>query len=168
MSEPLPQALADLQPIHPPAAISWWPPAPGWWVLLGLTTLLLYVGWRHYRAARPQRAALKALRNIERSQSSSVARLAALNQLLKRYLLSCKQTQAASLSGEAWLQFLDRHCKQHGFLDAAGALLLTTPYLDNPDETDPQTVITLFKLSRHWIRQNRPRKLELHKLELRK
>ena len=27
------QALANLKPLIAPAPVSWWPPAPGWWVL---------------------------------------------------------------------------------------------------------------------------------------
>ena len=39
---PLSDPLAELRGYHPPDPVSWWPPAPGWWLLalliLGLLT----------------------------------------------------------------------------------------------------------------------------------
>jgi hypothetical protein len=164
MSDPLTQALEQLQPIHPPAAISWWPPAPGWWLLLLLLLALLWLGWHSHTMRRPQRAALRRLREIQRGPLSTTQQLAALNQLLKRYLISSgAQPQHAPLSGEAWLRFLDRHSHKPGFLDAPGALLLSTPYQPDSTAAEPQQerVESLFRLSRHWIRHNTPRRLQL-------
>lgn len=46
--------LAGLRDIALPAAVSWWPLAPGWWLLLGLVLLFalgvpLWLWWRHRR-----------------------------------------------------------------------------------------------------------------------
>lgn len=130
----------------------------GWWVVLALLLTLLWLGVRSYRARRPQRAALKALRRIQQSGEPMAAQLTQLNQLLKRYLLSNGQQQATTLSGEAWLQFLDQHSGQRGFLDTPGQLLLTAPYLGSNIEPEHEAVTTLFRLSHHWIRRNTRRR----------
>lgn len=61
-------ALANLKPLIAPAPVSWWPPAPGWWIL-GTILLVSIIGltvwawkrWRHYRGTRYQREALQLL-----------------------------------------------------------------------------------------------------------
>jgi len=50
--------LAGLHDIHMPEAIGWWPPAPGWWLLLGLVfisiaALFFYRRWNASRNNRP-------------------------------------------------------------------------------------------------------------------
>ncbi|MBU2099372.1 MAG: DUF4381 domain-containing protein, partial [Gammaproteobacteria bacterium] len=40
-------ALSELADIRVPGDVSWWPLAPGWWVLLAvLVALAIYGGWR--------------------------------------------------------------------------------------------------------------------------
>jgi hypothetical protein len=51
-------ASLPLRDIHLPAAISWWPPAPGWWLLaIALTLGPLSVGlwWRWRQRTRLRR-----------------------------------------------------------------------------------------------------------------
>lgn len=57
-------ALAMLKPLIEPAPISWWPPAPGWWILACLllliiigTFIFLWRRWRHLRRTAYQREA---------------------------------------------------------------------------------------------------------------
>ena len=63
------QAPLDLplRDIHLPEPVSWWPPAPGWWLLAGLL-ILLAVGallvWRWYRRGRLGRSARRALERV--------------------------------------------------------------------------------------------------------
>ena len=157
MSDP----LSQLQPIHLPAEITWWPPAPGWWVLLLLLLVLIWSGWRYRQIRRPQRAALKALRHIQKNGHPLQQQLSALNQLLKRYILSSRpQHDEAALSGEAWLQLLDSQSRKPGFLTAPGRLLLTLPYsVTEPQaESRKEDAAALFALSRHWIRRNPPQR----------
>lgn len=61
--------LATLHDIVEPAAISFWPPAPGWW-LVALLALLVAVrlaqhGWTRWQRDRYRRAALRRLRALE-------------------------------------------------------------------------------------------------------
>lgn len=65
-------ALANLKPLIAPEPISWWPLAPGWW-LLGAALLLTLISvavwgwkrWQHYRGTRYQREALALLEPID-------------------------------------------------------------------------------------------------------
>ena len=57
-----PDLLSQLRDIHSAAPVSWWPPAPGWWVLgLLLLVLLAWLGRRvvaHYRVHQRRRQML--------------------------------------------------------------------------------------------------------------
>ena len=146
--------LDALRPLHTPPPIPWWPPAPGWWLLAGLllATLLGLLWWR--RRTHLQRAALRELDALVQSGEATESQLAALNRLLKRYALACwPHSEVASLSGEAWLAFLDAHGGGTGFSEGPGRALLIGPY--SPDaKLSPE----LISLARRWIRTNHPRR----------
>lgn len=144
--------LAALQPLHAPAPIPWWPPAPGWWLLLLLilVSALLLLWWRNRTA--PQRVALHELKTLEPLGGRPVQQAAAINRLLKRYALACwPDAEAASLTGEAWLEFLDAHGGNGGFVRGPGRALLTLPY-----SSEVQFIDELMPLVRRWIKSNRP------------
>ena len=123
--------LDQLLPPIAPAAVSWWPPAPGWWLLLILLPLLFWGLWRQrQRLARKARkaarkdglaplrkAALDELEQLSRPQPGepAAAWLQQLNGLLKRL---CRedypQQNSHLLSGRAWLAFLDSRCPSAG------------------------------------------------------
>jgi hypothetical protein len=65
-------ALANLKPLIAPEPISWWPLAPGWWLVgaaLLLTAISLLVWgwkrWKHHRNTRYQREALQLLETVD-------------------------------------------------------------------------------------------------------
>ena len=61
------ELLAQLADIHLPVAISYWPPAPGWWLLTaGLLALFVYVGKKVSRSIRQRRICEHALTELER------------------------------------------------------------------------------------------------------
>ena len=115
-----------LPPIAPPPA-PWWPPAPGWW-LLALALLLtvggLYLLRRRLRR-RPLRptqldplrlAALHELDSLEKPYGREAGPwLQQINALLKRLCVQrYPQSQCQTLSGRAWLAFLDSRCPSAG------------------------------------------------------
>ena len=100
--------LAALRPLHTPPPISWWPPAPGWWLVLLATVALAIIIYRYWRRMAPQRAALHELNLLNKNKIVSTHPVATLNQLLKRYALVCwPNSTIAPLSGKNWLKFLD-------------------------------------------------------------
>ena len=73
--------LNSLTPNVAPEAPSWWPLAPGYWILAGLLMFgLTLLGLYHHRR-RPLRQALRRLRDIRRSESGQQSRQ--LHELLR-------------------------------------------------------------------------------------
>lgn len=143
--------LAALRPLHPPAPVGWWPPAPGWWVLAALLVAALGLTWWHRRRSALRRAALTELRRLELSQLDDTRLSAGVNQLLRRVALACfPREQVAPLSGEAWLRFLDGRARVRGFCSGPGRVLATGPFA--PACTLDRTA--LLRLARQWIRAN--------------
>ena len=145
--------LATLRPLHAPPRIPWWPPAPGWWIVLSLAilALVIFIGWR--RRGVMQRAALHELRSLASLTDHPVVQAAAVNRLLKRFVrVRWPNTEAASLTGEAWLNFLDTHGGGESFTRGAGRVLGTLPYGDTTVEVGngDELIATVHR----WIRSN--------------
>jgi hypothetical protein len=92
---PVDPAALPLRDIHLPEPVSWWPPAPGVWLLLALLALLLaaVIVWlavrqRRLRIRRQARSGLKALRRSWCADPQPVEQAAALSELLRRIGLS--------------------------------------------------------------------------------
>ena len=136
-----PQAI-PLRGLHLPDAVGWWPLAPGWWLLGALLVVvsgLLVRSWLRRRAHAAARR--KALRQLEDSRSayahhgSPVTLGAEVSELLRRAMLAyAPRAEVAGLTGEAWLEWLDRDLDQPRFREGAGRCLLDLPY------RDPETV----------------------------
>lgn len=134
-----PEAI-PLRGLQLPDAVGWWPLAPGWWVLGALLALgcgLLVrssLRRRAYTAARR-----KALRQLEESRSAyayhgnPVTLGAELSELLRRTMLAyAPRAEVAGLTGDAWLEWLDRDLDRPLFREGAGRGLLDLPYR-NPE-----------------------------------
>jgi hypothetical protein len=110
--------LSRLKDLHLPEASGWWPPAPGWWLVVGILLLspLLWHAWQKWRNRKRvpvyRRAALQELEQSWRKYQADpddAAFIQAVSALLKRVALQCYEPQqVASLSGEQWGEFLGR------------------------------------------------------------
>ncbi|MCC6202208.1 MAG: DUF4381 domain-containing protein [Gammaproteobacteria bacterium] len=104
----------QLRDLHAPDPVSWWPPAPGWWLVAAVVLTLLALalpylgrGWRRRRLRRAIRAELEALHRA-RSDEDVIHYLLAANQLLRRVALSlASRDGVAALHGTAWVDRLD-------------------------------------------------------------
>ncbi len=152
--------LAALRPLHTPLPISWWPPAPGWWLLALITIVLLILLYRHWQRLAPRRAALSELKILEQQNHKNQQLTAILNSLLKRYALACwPSSSVAALTGEAWLKFLDANGGGGEFAHGCGRCLASAPYQNKSSQTDG-----LVLLVRRWIKKNKPKKANLKRI----
>jgi len=154
--------LANLRDIHMPEPVSWWPPAPGWWLLLGLVLLLVAVlfRWLKNRKTRQVAAkqfsqaemiaqALSELDALQENDGDQQAVIADLSALLRRVAMRLHQddTNIAGLSGYAWLIWLDGQWDKDAFSHGAGRQLLDAPFQPHV-EVD---IEALLQLARRWI-----------------
>ncbi len=152
--KPSSDPLAALRDIHLPAEPSWWPPAPGWWLLAALTVVTVaWLGrmlWHRYDRARRRRRVLARLERLLRDYDAQHACrfVAGVAELLRRVALShYPREQVAPLAGDAWLRFLDEHGGQGQFSDGPGRVLADGLYRSRC-EVDPQA---LARLARAWV-----------------
>lgn len=122
--------LDQLEPLIPPPAVPWWPPAPGWWLLALLGTALPVGLWllRHRLPRRrpaplpaptldsQRQAALDELVQLSRPYDIPAGPwLQQLNALLKRLCRAhYPDANSHTLSGRAWLAYLDSRCPAAG------------------------------------------------------
>jgi len=151
--------LAGLRGYHLPQSVSWWPPAPGWWLLVGLVLVLaaalaLYLVRRRRRRA----AARLALDELARLRADLAVGgdagvfVRGLSRLLRRFALTCfPRRRVAGLTGTAWLAFLDAEGGDGRFCNGPGRLLAEAPYRS----TAELPAAELATLAEDWIARNR-------------
>lgn len=112
-------ALGDFVEVVSPESISWLPQTAGWaWLGAFLLAVLLRYGWqrlRHWHRNRYRREATVRLQQLAQD-STQEAWLIELNKLLKLTALAAfSREQVARLSGQEWVEFLNRHCASTPF-----------------------------------------------------
>ncbi len=128
--------LAALKDIHLPEIIGWWPPATGWWLLLLLVlvvVLLLLVSVRkRWQRLAPYRAATREFERISKDylrHRDTTELSQQLSILLRRIAISIMpRKEVAGLTGELWLEYLDRLSGQTILCSNTGRQLLQAPY----------------------------------------
>jgi len=152
--------LTQLAPDRAPAAVRWWPLAPGWWALALLAIVLgvaLAAAWKWWSAPRRRhrRAALNELRCIRAERLAGTAAARAIERLLRRYAVAVYgRERVARLSGAAWLEFAGRA----GGVRLAGDVgrsMLAAAFAAH-SEADPTTWLAA---ARQFIRAARVREL---------
>ena len=163
MADPAPASTAPdptlkaLQELPLPSPVPYTPQTVGWWIVGALLLLVIAgAGWRWHKrrlANRYRVEALLELDEIERAVKQQAYAARRLPALIKRVaMISAPRADAAALSGDSWLQWLDRSLPHAGFLDAPGRLLPQLAY--DGQTADPQALQALLKLTRRWIREH--------------
>lgn len=159
--------LAQLEPLIAPAPIAWWPPAPGWWLLAALLPLLLLGLWwlRRYLPFRRRReqpelpldplrqAALAELAQLRKPYDAPAEIwLQQLNALLKRLCRThYPESRSHTLSGRAWLAFLDNRCPAAGL---TRWMILVEGAYRSECKLDDKAIAGLNQAVEIWIRKH--------------
>ena len=154
---PINPAELPLRDIHLPPAVSWFPPAPGWWLLLAslILTIIACVWWlRRYRRGNYRRLALRQLQQLEQQyqqHSDDRQLLQGLSRLLRQAAqLHYPGSACAGLVGNEWLQFLDQPLGGNDFSQGCGQPLAVGPYQAESPELDGSALLAL---GRRWLRR---------------
>lgn len=148
--------LAQLKDIHLPNPVSFWPLAPGWYVVLLLVLLaVLFVAYRIYKRhcyalAKKQALALLASYQKRYEKEHNVPLTSArISDVLRRVaLVYYPRQEVASLHGDAWLQFLNQTSKGIDF-NPVREMLLDAPF----KAEDATNLKPLFTRAQRWIKQ---------------
>ena len=161
--EPSLHALRDIRDLPP---LAWWPPAPGWWLLLLAVGLLGYALWRwrgplslhvpipgltlgtwRWEAAR----ALRTLSRRAHTGQDVKTLVGELSELLRRIAMAQHgRATCASLTGAEWLNWLAAH-DPHGFpWQERGQILLVAPYAPPGDYR--ADLVALIAAAEGWVR----------------
>jgi hypothetical protein len=152
-------SLARLHDIVVPPPMPWWPPAPGWLLLLAVTVLFAVAlslrGFIHWQQNRYRRDALAELSRLEASAEDAATRALAIEHLsavLKRTALTAYGREpVAALTGADWFALLDRTGATR-FGDGLGAAMENALYRSAQGET--VNVPELAGEVRKWIKNH--------------
>ncbi len=144
-------AELPIRDLHLPDPVSFWPLAPGWWVLIALVAIGLVVLLRKALQAHRESAARRlALRQLKQHagdymrHGNAVQLATELSELLRRTMLAyAPRQEVAGLTGEEWLSWLDRDLDRSHFLEGDGRPLIEWPYRDPELPVDKSDVAAL-------------------------
>ena len=137
-----------IRDLHLPDPIGWWPLAPGWWVLIAAGLVLVaWLAYRYGQARRRGAARRFALRQLKAfsasyAQDGDAVKLGQeVSELVRRTMLAyAPRADVAGLTGEAWLEWLDRDLDRSHFVDGDGRPLVEWPYRSSDTEIDRSDV----------------------------
>jgi membrane protein implicated in regulation of membrane protease activity len=150
--EPMQLPLKD---IHMPEAIGWWPPAIGWWLVAILVpSLIVLLVWLYKRLTRKTavKTAKKLLARIKQDSTlDNRGKVTELSILIRRVAISvAPRSQAAGLTGQAWLAYLDSSVKGSPFSEGVGRHLSDAPYRNI--QLDDAEIPLLIRLCEDWLK----------------
>jgi len=145
-------SAASLDRLHDlalPPQVSWWPLAPGWYVVIALIlvflTLTIFRAVRRWQANAYRRAALHELKSLETP--------AAIAELLRRTALAVSpRSSVAEKSGSAWLDWLA--AQLHEPMPESVRVQLTTGVYARPSTNPDLTHLRAY--AARWIASHQP------------
>ena len=161
--------ITDLEPIVAPEPVLFWPPQPGWYAVLFLLFVgigfIIYKRIVYKRRNAYRKNALATLKKLK-TESFNSALVPKLNALLKATALQgYSRQQVANLSGDKWLDFLDKTQPKVAFSKTPGTYLEQLSYqaLEAVQISAAEWEI-LLQMSEQWIKSHK--KIQLQKRNL--
>jgi hypothetical protein len=144
---PDPTSLDRLHDLVTPPPVPWWPPTPGWTIVLIAATLILLAAVVKFiirwQANRYRREALALLDSTPPEQLSALAKRVALT--------VWPREQVADLTGKPWLEFLDRSGGLDLFTSGPGSPIEAIAF----DPVAKAEASSVREAVREWIRKHR-------------
>ena len=157
------QNLEGLRDIHLPDAISWWPPAIGWWILLAIIILaVIFVPKiiRHLKLVPLNKLAennFNKLLATYRANNDARFFISNLSKLLRQISMSYfGRETVAQLTGEQWIEKLNSLVRGDYFSCEIAQLLIYAPYKQDIQ----QDLELLISATQNWITQLPPKSLK--------
>jgi len=155
-----PASLDNLKDIGLLPAVPWLPPAVGWrLVAVALTAgvlVFLFRAVERWRRNAYRRESLRALDAVEtgvRAGESPAAVAAEISALLKRAALAVfPRAAVADLTGDGWMEFLDRTGRMTDFSSGGAKDLWPLARGASLPSSDMSGVVDA---ARHWLRRHR-------------
>ena len=160
---PVEKLLLQLRGLQSPIEPGWWPLAIGWWFLLGILalSLLAYVYFWRKRSKQLlfQQASLE-LRRISNlyfesrgDEQDSRLLLLSLSAWLKQVsIMAFPDKPVGSMTGQAWIEFLDKTMPENNFTQGIGKAFASEIY-------SPQQVVdsaAILNLCKAWLLSVQP------------
>lgn len=165
------EQLRDIQGI---AGVPWWPPAIGWWLLVGGIILLAWLAWRFRTAIRLRIPPLpvftvgswrwdaaRKLRELRRRAAAQELKQTAseLSELLRRIAMArLGRESCAGLTGDAWLAWLAGQDPKGFDWARRGRLLLDAPYAPPGRGANSGQIRELIDAAYEWVAAEDPKR----------
>lgn len=146
--------LAKLHDIHLPQPVSWWPLAPGWWLLLLVLCLiaLAVLLWWAWRRQSLRVAALRELQSLRshKNEATPPELATEIGVLLRRVALRRDGRAVSYLSGPGWAGFLSDG--KAGIAPELANYIAKAPYAAPANSADAPPPEQLFTAAERWLR----------------
>jgi len=148
------QNSTQLRDIHLPDAVSWWPPAIGWWLVAAVLLLGIYLLPKLYRyltykpVKQVSNESLQSILDEYQQHNNNNKLVQDISKLLRQICMTYTGREAsASLTGKQWIKYLNKLVNQDIFNNEITDILITAPY----QETTHFDTGALIQASQQWI-----------------
>ena len=150
------ERMWGLKELANPEAVSWWPLAPGWYVVAAVLLMLLaWLAWRRIRRWQHDQYRRDALGEIQR-MSSDEATLHELPSLIRATALAAyPRADVAALRGAAWIDWLNASAGKTLFASDDALVFDALVYAPGGHRLSEDDRKRLLQSSKRWTRWHR-------------